>query len=59
MKRAQFVAAVLCALVCAGLAVNAVHDLRWAWFGFWAVAMLVCFGLAFWAAVRAMPKGGV
>jgi hypothetical protein len=47
-----------CALVCAGLAVNAAHDLRWWLFGFWAVVMLICFGLAFWAAVRAMPPMG-
>lgn len=46
------------ACVCAGLAVNAVHDLRWVWFGFWAVVMLACFGLAFWAAVRNIPPIG-
>jgi hypothetical protein len=58
MKRAQFVAAVLCALLAAGCAIRAASNGDWPWFGLGAVAFVVCVVVAFIVAVRsALPMG--
>lgn len=58
MKRAQFVAAVLCAVVCAVQAVLSIaEEGRWWLFWMWALIMVVCFVWAFCAAVRALRAG--
>ena len=57
MKRAQFVAAVLCAVVCAVQAVLSVAEGRWWLFWMWAIVMVVCFVLA-WALAMKMALQG-
>jgi hypothetical protein len=57
MKRAQFVAAVLCAVVMAGLAVNAVYDGKWILAGFEALMFVGFTVAAFVAAVRTIRAG--
>jgi hypothetical protein len=57
MKRAQFVAAVLCAVVCAVQAVVSILEGRWWLFWMWALIMVACFVWAFWAAVRTIRAG--
>jgi hypothetical protein len=56
MKRAQFAAAVLCALVCAVLAVAAIHDGKWIAAGFAALGFVGFAVAAFVTAVRTIPK---
>jgi bacteriorhodopsin len=57
MKRAQFVAAVLCAVVCAVQAVLSISEGRWLLFAVWAVFMVVCFVMAWALAMRKMLQG--
>lgn len=60
MKRAQFVAAVLCALVAGGLMCTAVYHGQWMWAALCGLGFAVFVVLAFCAAVRIeIRKGGV